>query len=514
MNRVKLYFCAHASKSIKLSTYCVLSILFLLIIGSYNQQAVAAKLSPKAVLPLTVEDYVIKGVQLGEPIYAVQQKMGLLKSKEHRNENLSYDYGDIELIVNSREKIINVLTDSPSIATRRGIHPGALVQDVKLAYGDSYQKMEFGELDLYEYTFSTASGREYTLRFAVNRSTNTVTYIGSRISAEKATTGLAYVSSNRKWGYIDTYGNIAIPLTFDFADSFSQGLAVVKVNGKYGYIDTSGNMVIQPQFEHAFTFREGLAVVEVNRKYGCIDRQGNRVVAPIYDYVSHYSQGLAVVKINNKYGYVDVNGKIVIAPQYESAAIFSEGLAAVTLNGKDGYIDKSGSIVIPPRYDHVREMVAGKFSDGLAAVPVDDKWGYIDKQGKMVIAPQYDWAWDFSQGLARVDNFREGTNKKSGYVDSSGNMVIEFFHDDVMDKGDFSEGLAAISIRGKCAYIDRSGTVIITPRFASDDIAYNQHQFSQGLASVKIDRKYGYINQSGEMVIEPQYDWAGTFTNE
>lgn len=41
---------------------------------------------------------------------------------------------------------------------------------------------------------------------------------------------------NGKWGYIDTRGNIIIPLQFEEADQFSEGMAAVKVAGKWGYI--------------------------------------------------------------------------------------------------------------------------------------------------------------------------------------------------------------------------------------------------------------------------------------
>jgi len=45
------------------------------------------------------------------------------------------------------------------------------------------------------------------------------------------------VSKNDKWGFIDTKGNIIIPLIFDHVASSDGETAFVKLNGKYGIID-------------------------------------------------------------------------------------------------------------------------------------------------------------------------------------------------------------------------------------------------------------------------------------
>jgi len=57
--------------------------------------------------------------------------------------------------------------------------------------------------------------------------------------------GLALVFDGKDWGYVDTKGNVVIPLgKYEEARSFSEGLVAVELNGKWGYIDTKGNLVI------------------------------------------------------------------------------------------------------------------------------------------------------------------------------------------------------------------------------------------------------------------------------
>lgn len=68
--------------------------------------------------------------------------------------------------------------------------------------------------------------------------------------------------------------------------------------------------------------------------------------------------------------------------------------------------------------------------------------------------------------------------------------------------------LFVVIVNNKRGYIDRTGKIVIEPRFqgASD--------FSEGLASVAISDngyKEGYIDRTGKMVIEPQWDTAGKF---
>jgi hypothetical protein len=66
---------------------------------------------------------------------------------------------------------------------------------------------------------------------------------------------------------------------------------------------------------------------------------------------------------------------------------------------------------------------------------------------------------------------------------------------------------------GKCGYIDKTGKVVIEPRFGS---AYS---FSEGLAVVMTgDMKpgqkwaWGYIDKAGKFVIEPQFAFASGFS--
>ena len=66
--------------------------------------------------------------------------------------------------------------------------------------------------------------------------------------------------------------------------------------------------------------------------------------------------------------------------------------------------------------------------------------------------------------------------------------------------------MVIVKIDGKYGYADKSGALVIEPRFDGAML------FSEGLAAVKIDEKYGYIDKAGEWVIEPTFSYATYFS--
>jgi len=117
---------------------------------------------------------------------------------------------------------------------------------------------------------------------------------------------------------------------------FSEGLAPVSIEGRFGYIDVTGRIIIQPQFDIANPFSDGLAAVAGdNRLWGFIDKTGTVVIQPQFEQPGAFSEGLCTVmvderleggKLQNK--YIDKTGRVVIGP-FEWSADFSEDLAAI-----------------------------------------------------------------------------------------------------------------------------------------------------------------------------------------
>lgn len=262
--------------------------------------------------------------------------------------------------------------------------------------------------------------------------------------------GLAPVSLNGRWGFIDKAGKEIIPIIYDAAGTFADGLAYVKLNGKAGFIDKTGKVIIPIKYDEASTFSEELACVSLNGKWSFIDKRGKKIIPVKYEYAESFSEGLASVFLEDKYGFIDKRGEEVIPLKYDVAYWFSEGLACVKLNGKWSFIDKTGKEVLPLKYD-----MGSFFSEGLASVSLNGKYGFIDKRGKEIIPIKYYSADGFSEGLACVK-----LNDKYGFIDKKGKEIIPINYDLALP---FNEGLAYVQLNDKGFYIDKSGKEYYEP---------------------------------------------------
>ena len=56
--------------------------------------------------------------------------------------------------------------------------------------------------------------------------------------------GLARIKQDKKFGYIDSLGKIAIPIIYDDAKEFNFGKAEVQLNGETFYINRKGEALL------------------------------------------------------------------------------------------------------------------------------------------------------------------------------------------------------------------------------------------------------------------------------
>ena len=240
----------------------------------------------------------------------------------------------------------------------------------------------------------------------------------------------------------------------------------------------------------------------------------------------------------DKYGFKDAKGNIVVKPNYDDVRRFSHGLAAVNLGakydyamnvmnpmikrgGKWGFIDVKGKVIVPITLEYVWD-----FSDGLVRVCDERGTRYLDPAGKVVVdLGQVSSPSDFSEGLAAVqeDQTQAGKRWVTKYIDKNGRTVMvvpgtaDAFHDGMALLAVYqAKPDPTISIgHSLYGYIDRTGKVVIPPRFA---VAC---AFHEGLAAVQAkntgvqdkENSWGYIDKSGRFVIEPRFNDAREFRN-
>lgn len=97
-----------------------------------------------------------------------------------------------------------------------------------------------------------------------------------------------------------------------------------------------------------------------------------------------------------------------------------------------------------------------------------------------------------------------GATKKP--VEAKDCMCVSILREDA---GPFAEGRAAIKVNGVWGFVDRSGHMVIAPRFNDGD------PFSGGVTNAEDDKTHmeGYLDPQGKWVIAPQFETAFSFVS-
>ena len=190
----------------------------------------------------------------------------------------------------------------------------------------------------------------------------------------------------------------------------SDGMAAVSLNGKWGFVDAyTGKEVIAPQYDDINTdlgdslldyvgFVDGLAVVyKKGQGHGVITKTGAYIV-PLgkYGFINSFNaDGLAQVKnlapneygdTVQVYGVIDRTGKEIVSPGKYGDNVFIYGSMIVAPASADRsknenwiFLDKTGKQAIKTEY----KMVFGYAGDGIWNVQtLDGRSVFIDATGK------------------------------------------------------------------------------------------------------------------------------------
>ena len=113
------------------------------------------------------------------------------------------------------------------------------------------------------------------------------------------------VKKGGKWGYIDGYGKVIIPLEYEEVRNFSEGLAAVRKDGKWGYINPKNEIVIPIEFTNKEVgfFKNGGAEYYTDSGAGLINLKGEIIAEPKYDSIEYVNGNIAIVSFNG-YNYL------------------------------------------------------------------------------------------------------------------------------------------------------------------------------------------------------------------
>ena len=201
--------------------------------------------------------------------------------------------------------------------------------------------------------------------------------------------GHAVVRQGDTYMVIDSEGNTVTPPApvLKMKDIHSGMIPFYTAEKKEGFVNTKGEIAIAAQYDRVGYFNGDLAWARNNNdKIGYLNKAGAWVIEPQFDAVKDFPEGepLARVKLNDNWTYVNRSGEIVNL-NVEDQNDFSNGVAYGKKGDLVGFYDASGTWVIQPQFDAVRD-----FKNGYAAARKGDLWGLIDKTGAWVLEPQFD----------------------------------------------------------------------------------------------------------------------------
>ncbi|MEM1220671.1 MAG: WG repeat-containing protein [Bacteroidota bacterium] len=297
---------------------------------------------------------------------------------------------------------------------------------------------------------------------------------------------------------MDTLGQVAIEGDYYQVNAFESfgmtGVQSARSPRKWGYINTQGEMLIEPQFDYimgspsyeqeidfAYSSTTGYTVVNKTLRKAVMDSVG------AYYYCPGFSQWIGIKKMNGKAGFIDKAGNVVVPFDFTDVDCFDNlGLAPAKNEKYWGFINTDGDFIKEPEYIFVH-----KFEDDDYAIvsPYLTTVGMINRQGEMVIPPDF-YNFKTRNGIKAGWEllFAWGKNG-AGYIDRSGAFVTQTHF---LDKGYNFHDREYAAARDSSHYvglINRQGEFVIPAQFD-----YLQFEGDSDILKYVIDRKTGYFS--------------------
>lgn len=242
------------------------------------------------------------------------------------------------------------------------------------------------------------------------------------------------------------------------AKGFSDGLVAVMVNKKWGYMNTEGELAVPLKYDNLSEFHDGYGIGRTGSQFYVVDGTGKEI--PVEDGITdakEFSENLApFTSVNEMKGFINTAGKIAIPAQFRSVGFFTGGIAwAKNTDNLTGFINTKGEWVIKPEFANVKEFDK---ESGLARVKKGESWMYVNAKGETISFNISDVTDDFYEGMAKGKK-----NNLLGFHNNKGEWVIEPQFEGVRD---FKNGYAGAKSGGLWGVIDKQGNWVIKPMFA------------------------------------------------
>jgi hypothetical protein len=200
-------------------------------------------------------------------------------------------------------------------------------------------------------------------------------------------------------------------------------------------------------------------------KWFLLDKSGSKISA---DYDAIYDANVSfLTTLQAKQTEVEIKDDEIILKKFD--------------NGKFGLLDFEGNLILPNQYS----LIELSFFDDNEFICV--------ASGETI---------QYRDSIGFYPFYNPGASY--GFVNQKNEVMIPLIYSGAMP---FSNGLAAVSLKGKWGFINKSGDVIIP-------IIYDaSYPFYGATTFVKKDKKYGIIDLKGEIVVDFMFDKVLEFSS-
>ncbi len=330
----------------------------------------------------------------------------------------------------------------------------------------------------------------------------------SKVETKNVANSYLVVSTNDKWGVINSKGEIIVSAEYDnmiVIPDPTKAIFICQEN-----VDTENNtyqsFAIDANSTKLFTSYDNVEAMQN------IDNNGN----------VFYDTSVLKVERDGKYGLINFNGKELLSPEYSSITPLKNVTKSFVTekDGKKGLVDNSGSVIIENEYADIIALT-DKYEDGYIVKNESGKYGLINYNRKQILDCKYteimhiygsemyivkeenDIELVDSNGLIKLKNgFSEAvsidnsniivkSNDKYGVISSSGESVIPQEYQDLKY---LFEGNYIAKKDGKYGIIDITGKVQV-------DYIYNNISFSSEEGFIEAEKENGEVDLLDESFV-------------
>jgi len=180
--------------------------------------------------------------------------------------------------------------------------------------------------------------------------------------------GLCRAENDSLYGILDRNGAEVLPFVYNRIGEFQEGLAVINQNDLYGYVNSKGNIVIPIELDFKMEtlvwgkFQNGFTKFLEKDKMGIIDTTGEKVFPAIFEDIGEYKvEDLVAVRKRGKWGFTNQSLRLMIPYSFTHAQSFSEGKAIVRENDGWGILDENGKWLLKPEYTKIVHIIGVGF---------------------------------------------------------------------------------------------------------------------------------------------------------